>query len=486
VATAGFQVEGGFNGPGEPRNNWARAEADGLVEPSGIADDCWRRFEDAFALARGLGLDSFRLSVEWARVEPTEGQLDKAAVRRYVDLLRALRAEGLEPLVTILHFTHPEWLGEQFWLRPDSPERFVGWAERAVGALGEHCRLWVTLNEINILALESYLNGAFPPFRRGDIRAFLRAVDNMLTAHVLATERIHRLDPSAVVSTNNYVISAYELDRLFTDLLLAPAHGVERRDLHDWLAARRRSWYEQLPVPRHRLHRVLERWVRRVLARQMPLERALPRATSAVYGSATNRFLDVLQVDLYDPIAAHHLRLPGHRTAGGRHYGFDRKLWDFVVDPEGLATYASAYARAGAELAEPLELWIVENGITHRVRRGRAWPRLDGWTRPRYLTECLHAFARAAASGVPIGGYWHWTLLDNYEWGSYEPRLGLYGVDRERGCRWLDTDSLGDDAAGSYRDLVARLRAPQAAGRLEHRARALGGKHPSPDDAATP
>ena len=68
----------------------------------------------------------------------------------------------------------------------------------------------------------------------------------------------------------------------------------------------------------------------------------------------------------------------------------------------------------------------------------------------------------AVDDGVPVAGYWHWSLVDNYEWGSYEPRFGLYGVDRhhgERGMRWMETDALGDDSAGAYRDIIAGLRA---------------------------
>jgi beta-glucosidase len=107
-------------------------------------------------------------------------------------------------------------------------------------------------------------------------------------------------------------------------------------------------------------------------------------------------------------------------------------------------------------------LWVVENGMCNRVRDGRSLPRLDGWDRPRYLREHLAAVMAAIDDGVPVAGYWHWSLVDNYEWGSYEPRFGLFGVDRhrgERGARWLQTDALGDDAAGAYRDIIAGLRA---------------------------
>jgi beta-glucosidase len=108
-----------------------------------------------------------------------------------------------------------------------------------------------------------------------------------------------------------------------------------------------------------------------------------------------------------------------------------------------------------------LPLWVVENGMATRVRDGRAEPREDGMDRPRYVREHLGAMADAVAAGVPVRAYLHWSLVDNYEWGSYEPRFGLYGLDRSdpAAVRWQDTDSAGVDAAGEFSRVVAGLRA---------------------------
>ena len=135
VATAGFQIEGGFNGPGQPANNWLAWEQVGRVTPSGDAVDFWRRPEEALDRAAALGCDSFRLGVEWARVQPGPGVVDAAAVDRYVAIVEACVDRGLTPLVTLHHFTHPAWLGEDLWLRPDAVSRFAAWAASS-------CRPW--------------------------------------------------------------------------------------------------------------------------------------------------------------------------------------------------------------------------------------------------------------------------------------------------------------------------------------------------------
>ena len=93
---------------------------------------------------------------------------------------------------------------------------------------------------------------------------------------------------------------------------------------------------------------------------------------------------------------------------------------------------------------------MVENGLCTRVRNGRNHARTDGWDRPRYLAEHVAAVVDAVAAGVPVTAYLHWSLVDNYEWGSYEPRFGIFGIDRARGprgFRWLDTDADGRDSA---------------------------------------
>jgi beta-glucosidase/6-phospho-beta-glucosidase/beta-galactosidase len=468
VATAGYQVEGGFNGPGEPANNWLAWEQVGRVEPSGAAVGFWDRPEEALDRAAGLGCNSFRLSVEWARVFPDDGKPDRAALARYSHIVGGCLERGLQPLVTLHHFTHPAWLGEDFWLRPDAARRFRDWAEVTVDTLGSSVRHWITINEINILAIGSWLLGMFPPGRPLAFGDAAVAVDNLLAAHVAGYEVIHRERPDAIVTTNNSCLSVYELDRMLTDLVLARGAGIEPTDLDEWVGDRRRRHDATFPASG-----TAERAFRTFAAAWSPYgapgavgagrvraqrsSRLPRRAVDALYESPHQRTLDVLGIDFYDPIASHHFRVPGHRTAGGRRPMPTRELWDDVPDPGGLVRRLEAEHAS----APGLPLWVVENGLCNRVRNGRSFLRSDGWDRPRFLRENIAAVVASVEVGIPVTGYWHWSLMDNYEWGSYEPRFGLFGVDRnrgERGMRWLETDSSGDDAAGTYRNVIAGLR----------------------------
>lgn len=432
ITTSGFQVEGGYNGPGEPANNWAEWERAGVVEPSGIALDFWHSYEEHFTRAASLGCDSFRLSVEWARVEPAPGEIDWGALERYAAVLSAAATSGLEPVVTLHHFTHPAWLGPDFWVGLDAPDIFAAWVELAVVRLRGHCQRWVTVNQPNVYAMSSYLTGAFPPGRRLATGAALRSLDHLLAAHVLADEVIHRLQPEARVATTSYPLPVYELDQLLLDVVLARRRGVSRSGVGPYLRQRRRDWYRAavgVATP------VTARPLRRLAASILPLEQAFPRTVAEVYRSPRRTSIDTVSVGYGDHPPS------GPRLAAGH-----------TEQPAGLEV------RSRQATADGLAFEVAENGFCNRVVRGRPLPRGDGWDRPRYLRKNLASLVGAVDDGAEVTGYWHRSLADGYEWGSYQPRFGLFAVDRDRGCRWSALDAMGHDSAGAYRRLIAALR----------------------------
>ncbi|MBV8463372.1 MAG: glycoside hydrolase family 1 protein [Acidimicrobiales bacterium] len=472
VATSGYQVEGGFNGAGEPHNNWSGWENTGRVTRSGVACDFWRRPEESLDRAAALGCNTFRLSVEWARLEPAPGRHDAAALERYAEILSLCVARGMEPMVTLHHFTHPWWLGEEFWLRPGSPDAFARHVARVVPALAPYCRRWVTINEPNIVMLMGWIQGAHPPGRRMAVSDAFCVLDNLLTAHVLAAEAIEGAQAGADVTLNTSSSSVYEHDRMLVDLLELGARGVDPSDVDGYIDERRAVHDATFP-PRHAGEAAIRRFFAAVSPygtvhepgrgpawarlRGLSRRRTPRRVVSAAHASARPRALDAIGFDWYDPVASHAIRLPGRRRPdGGLDWSFGRALWDVEPHPDGLRSWCATEAA----LHPGLPLWIVENGMSTRVLDGRAVARADGMDRVRYVREHLGAVAHAVAAGIPVRAYLHWSLADNYEWGTYEPRFGLYGMDRSDpgAVRWLDTDAQGDDAAGEFARVVAGLR----------------------------
>ncbi len=451
VATAGFQIEGGYNGPGEPANNWEPWEREGRVEISGGATGFYDEPERQLDLAAAIGLSSFRLSIEWSRIEPTRGVIDTSAIEHYRRILAAIAERGMVPVVTLQHFTHPAWLGSAPWCDPSSVAPLVGWMRRAVESFGDLCSRWVSINEPNILAINTFFSGLFPPGRLLDATSVAQTFDTLLAAHVAGYDVIHELQPEAVVTTNPYTFSIYELDQAATDLLTAREAGVESADLSAHLLEQRRVHYRRIGDGGPGATGTIERFLRRMAASRFSVADAFPTTRAALQASTATHHLDVIAVDHYAPIAASHLVVPGIQTSGGRWWKPGRALWDDAPDPSMLVTVleeAGSYGRP---------VWILENGMSNRVVRARSYARMDGLRRPEYLATHLGAVLAAVETGVPVEGFWHWTLIDNYEWGSYEPRFGLYGMDRPQGMVVTSTDALGDDSAGAYGRIIAGL-----------------------------
>jgi hypothetical protein len=267
VATSGYQSEGGFNGPGEPLNNWAWAEAAGDVVPSGRTSDFWNLSHEDFGRCREMGLNSFRLSVEWSRIQPatvlggktppagvTPPPFDERALYSYAQRLADCRAHGIEPIVTLHHFVYPAWLGQDAWLDPATIEHFAAFVEHTVRYFLRTLpqdfgcappRWFITINEPNLQAFNHYLYRIFPSGKIG-LDPTVQCLATLLEAHVRVYRLIHRLYaeygspdlPKPMVSFNNYCSDLYWSDTAMIDFLFAPSRKIPREKLRDDLVQR--------------------------------------------------------------------------------------------------------------------------------------------------------------------------------------------------------------------------------------------------------
>jgi Glycosyl hydrolase family 1 len=198
TATASHQVEGG-----NTNNQWhAWEQLPGNIhngDKSGLACDWWTDAESDFDRMADMGLNAHRLSIEWSRVEPREGVYDDATLARYRDMLLHLRKNGIEPMVTLHHFTTPLWLEERGGLTNPALaipafERYVA---RTVSALSDVCDLWCTINEPNVFAVMGFLAGRMPPGNEGNFDTTLRVACTMLAMHSVAAEAIRGVQSRA-------------------------------------------------------------------------------------------------------------------------------------------------------------------------------------------------------------------------------------------------------------------------------------------------
>jgi beta-glucosidase len=197
TATAAHQVEGG-----NVNNDWwafEHAAESVCPEPSGDACDSWGRWEEDADLVAGFGLDNYRFSVEWSRIEPADGEISQAALAHYRRQCLGLRERGIDPVVTFHHFTTPTWLISQGgWESDVAADRFARFCTVVAEALGDVMSRACTINEPNIAATMGWHAGMFPPGKT-DVELSRRVAANFVHAHRLAVEAIRSAAPGVPV-----------------------------------------------------------------------------------------------------------------------------------------------------------------------------------------------------------------------------------------------------------------------------------------------
>lgn len=492
VATSGYQIEGGYNGEGEPKNNWFLSEQRGSVMRTGAAAEFWTRYEEDFQACQKMGLTAFRLGLEWARIQPsTEISLsappafDLDALDGYTDRIAACRRHGLEPVITLHHFTHPAWLGLDAWLTEDTIDRFGEYVQTTVAHINrrliDHHQLapihwYITLNEPNILVSNTYLSGQFPTDSMLGIGSVFPAYNHLLAAHVRAYNLIHDLYESEGwatprVSLNTYCSDLYWSEKVIWDLLSLRLRSVDPTDLQTYVYANAQRMEAALKTANLSFRRDLPyqlgrfaHWFSNRLGRRNFDARHLGSFLQELEASPRTQVFDFIGIDYYDPFIAHVFRLPSFSDfefetkdfRGWLMSGITSKWWDWRSLPEGLHFFCKFYAQ---EIGN-YPILIAENGMALRRKPDNsvASQRGDQLQRSEFLKAHVFQVERLLKEGVPMVGYMHWSLTDNYEWGSYTPRFGLLSIDFTQGSDRIVEDHLGDRPSETYAQLIREMK----------------------------
>ena len=370
AATASYQVEGGIE-----NCDWAEAARDGRVPPCGRACDHYNRYEEDFDIAKSLGHNAHRLSVEWARIEPEEGKFDEAAIAHYRKVLLALRERGLKPYLTLWHFTLPLWFSKRggFEWR-GSPKVFARYAKYVTEQLGDLIEGISTMNEPMVFASNGWLRGTWPPFKRFSLIdhwavahpdllfnkdakegfmpffGYIRVIWNLVAAHKRAYKVIKKVNRSMDVSIVMHVI-LFHANNVFTNRL--------------------RAWFANY----HWTY-----WFMRAVRKQCN-SIGINYYIHKKYGDvATYRKTDM--------------------------------NWD--IYPEGLYNALMMLRH----YKKPL--FVSEAGIADD----------DDSDRAQYIKDQVLAVWRAIQDGADVRGHMYWSLLDNYEWAlGFEKRFGIVEID---------------------------------------------------------
>ena len=390
TATSSYQVEGN-----NTKSNWWTWEQEpGRIvneEKSGLADDWWGgRWREDFDRAKQAGQNAHRMSVEWGRIQPTPDHWDESAIEHYREMVRGLVERGMTPIVTLQHYTIPIWAEEQGgWLNQKISAQFATYCRKVVDALREYVNLWVTINEPNALAFHSYVEGTFPPGKQ-DIRLGIQGMITMVRAHAAAYQAIHETQNEAHVGIALYYRG------------LEPAHS--------WLPLDRlvRNIYNGF------FNEFFPSLLKTGRAR-FPLSYTyIPEAKGTQDFFGLNYY--TREFVAFDPSKVGELFgkrffLPGAETS---------KSGQIANAPQGMFDAIQWALQFG------IPIIITENGIDDA----------DDDLRPRYLIQHLHQVWRAVNFNYPVKGYFHWSLVDNFEWErAWTERFGLWEVDVESQAR---------------------------------------------------
>ena len=375
AATAGHQVEG---------NNinadiWLLEQVQPTLfhEPSGDACDSLHRWREDVAIVKALGLNCYRFSVEWPRIEPAKGQFSQAFLDHYARIVDHCREQGLAPVVTFHHFTSPRWFAAAGgWENPEAPDLFARYCGKVARALGQGISHALTFNEPNLALGGRWAANPLP-------QAFM----DRMAASMAAAAKASGADRCSVLN------------------------GGDPRPMIPGVTAAHVKGRAAIKAARGDL--------------PVGLSLAIPDEVATVPDSALER----RRADIYGPFFA---VMQGDDFIGVQTYGRE-----YVGKDRGVALPADAARRADgrewfpaavgnvvryAHKATGLPVLVTENGIDAA----------DDAERARFIPPAVASVEAAMADGVPVLGYIHWSLLDNFEWFSgYGPKFGLVAVDRQ-------------------------------------------------------
>ncbi|MFD1342497.1 GH1 family beta-glucosidase [Litorisediminicola beolgyonensis] len=423
TATSSYQIEGhGFGGAGSTHWDTYAATPGNVVraEDGRVACDHYHRYEEDMDLVAGAGFDAYRFSTSWARVLPEgKGQPNEEGLDFYDRLVDAICERGVKPALTLYHWELPSALSDLGgWTNPDVAKWFADYAEVIMGRIGDRVWSTATINEFFCVTWLSHFLGAQAPGLR-DIRATARAMHHCLLAHGTAAQALR----------------AMGIDNIGAVFNLEWAEPAERGAKAQQAAAIHDGYYN-----RFFMDGVFRGSYPQVILDG--LEKHLPKGWEQDFPTIQAP-MDWCGVNYYTRaiLAPSGGAWPGLTPVEGP---LEKTVMGWEVYPEGLYRFLK---RTAQDYTGDMPIFVTENGMAAHdpIENGA----IEDPQRIAYIEAHLDAVLRAIDEGVPVSGYFIWSLLDNYEWSfGYKERFGLVHV---------DFDSLERTPKASYHAIKAAL-----------------------------
>ncbi len=423
VASASFQVEGGHDvsdswGWWETQKN---SEGKPRVEgKAGVGNDEWNLYPTDIAEMKRLGLNSYRFSLSWSKIMPTADTVNEVALAHYDKMINDLLEAGIEPMLTLHHFSHPTWFEEKgAFDKEENIDDFVKFSKLVFERYGDRVKLWGTFNEPAVYGYGRHIDLAFPHnFQQPDFNRLGVMLKNVLIAHDKVYTALKAM-PNGDKAKIGIVKSMMQMD------------AYNRYDLGDQIIA---HYAQKL---------FADAFVDYFTTGQFDFT-APPVGADVVYNSPTPKktHLDFIGLNYYS-----------HNAFDVQYTDFDLDKWasplvypnemdtglNYGFYPEGLYRAIREISRVGKPI------YITENGI--------GVPASQEEIRQQHLTSSLYDVSKAIKDGYDVRAFYYWSLNDNFEWEyGYSKTFGLYSVDRNSPT----LERTPKPTAEIYRKLVAK------------------------------
>ena len=419
AASAAAQIEGAWNEDGRTPSIWDMATKKQVKhgETCHTACDHYHRFREDVAIMKDLGLKSYRFSVSWSRVIPEEGKINEKGLQFYSDLVDTLLKAGIEPMVTVFHWDLPLWVYKKGgWKSAAVVSLFAEYTKVLVETLSDRVTWWMTVNEPGCFIMNGYLQGVHAPFKR-DYLALSKLTRNCMLAHAAAVDVIRK-----------YAKKPPKVGAAFSSGAFVPENETPEA-IED---ARKKSVETGNGLMGNRW------WMD-------PMILGKPVRAYGIYHSdekdmeKIRREIDFMGLNIYTSFNY----ADWGKDVQKPKPGMARNSLGWVIDERCMYwNVRFIHERYG------LPIMITENGLAANDTVSTDGKVHDP-QRADFIRRYLSQLARAIKEGIPVLGYQHWALLDNFEWAEgYDPRFGLVYVD------YATQERIVKDAAWAYKKII--------------------------------
>lgn len=415
VGTASHQNEG------NNKNNWSDWEDKNNLEKSGLACNQWENFDVDLENMKYLGINSYRFSLEWSRIFPSENEIDYGALEKYKDWCNKLVSNNITPFITLHHFTRPCWVDEKYGglHNKEMEKSFLEYTDVVTKYLGKYVKYWITFNEPILEIVHGYIRGTRPPGLKMDLDKLKQALFNVCDMHSKAYDIIHRNIPSAKVSIAKnvtHMISYHDYD-IFKAYFADEIDRFYNRQILDALTIGKFNFGFNLFGYNFGIHEERNLWKKK---------------------------LDFIGLNHYN-ISYVKIEYTGENildvvlTKKSKEFQQNDMGWDMC--------HYSMYNVLKMLKKYNLPIIITENGTAdNSVLKSR---------QISIMNDHILCIQKAMEEGVIVKGYTYWTLNDNFEWeDGRKPRFGLFKTDFEKVKRKEKNAMSATPAAKFYKKII--------------------------------